>query len=103
MYSSLTSLGLSDEQLRIFGIFHPHNLKKIAFALENNLRFVHYTTADTAIKIIRSKEVWMRKATSMNDFMEIQHGLDCLIPAYKKHKKKFEIVFNGMFPNFPNA
>ena len=42
----------------------------------------------------------MRKATSMNDFMEIQHGLDCLIPAYNKHKKKFEIVFNGMFPNF---
>ena len=57
MYSSLTSLGLSDEQLRIFGIFHPHNLKKIAFALENNLRFVHYTTADTAIKIIRKGSV----------------------------------------------
>jgi len=41
--------------------------------------FVHYTSAETALKIIREKRLWMRNATSMSDYREISHGHDTLV------------------------
>lgn len=41
-------------------------------------RFVHYTSADTAKKIIEKEPVWMRQSRCMNDFMEVDYGIDCL-------------------------
>ena len=39
-------------------------------------RFVHYTSADAALKIIGSKRVWMRNTTCMADYREVQHGYE---------------------------
>jgi len=39
-------------------------------------RFVYYTDADTAMKIIKEEEVWFRNALVMNDYTEIGYGLD---------------------------
>lgn len=44
----------------------------------NNVRFVHYTTAETALSIISKRALWLRNAATMNDYSEVQHGLDCL-------------------------
>jgi len=38
-------------------------------------RFVYYTDADTAMKIIRKREVWLRNALVMNDALEVRYGL----------------------------
>lgn len=46
-------------------------------------RFVYYTTAETAIKIIQSRKVWLRTTQVMNDFTEVAHGIDCLKGVYK--------------------
>lgn len=45
-------------------------------------RLVHYTSAESAYKIIKGREIWMRNASMMNDFSEIEHGLHCLIAAW---------------------
>ena len=37
-------------------------------------RFVHYTSADNALKIIRTKRLWMRNTTCMADYREVEHG-----------------------------
>jgi hypothetical protein len=42
------------------------------------LRFVHYTSADGALSIIRSKRMWMRNTNCMADYREVQHGFDIL-------------------------
>jgi len=42
------------------------------------LRFVHYTSAEAALSIIKSKRMWMRNTTCMADFREVQHGFDIL-------------------------
>lgn len=34
-------------------------------------RFVHYTTAESALNILKSEEIWLRNATLMNDYMEV--------------------------------
>jgi hypothetical protein len=56
------------------GIFHPHGYER-RIALPPNQRFVHYTNAAAALSVIQSRSLWMRNATVMNDFRELDHGL----------------------------
>ncbi len=46
-------------------------------------RLVHYTSAESAYRIITGAEVWLRSAAVMNDFSEINHGLSCLHDAWE--------------------
>ncbi len=56
------------------------------------LRFVHYTSAEAALNIIRSKRIWMRNATCMTDYREMQHGLDILNRVFFDTAKKNDFV-----------
>jgi hypothetical protein len=49
-----------------------------AVSAEDRLRLAHYTSADSALKIINSKRIWMRNASCMSDYSEVQHGFDIL-------------------------
>lgn len=48
-------------------------------------RFAHYTSAATAMQIISSppeqRSLWLRNATEMNDFSEVEFGQHCLMQA----------------------
>jgi hypothetical protein len=41
-------------------------------------RFVHYTSAEAALKIISQKRLWMRNAICMADYREVQYGFAIL-------------------------
>jgi hypothetical protein len=41
-------------------------------------RFVHYTSAANALSIIKSQRMWMRNATCMSYYQEVQHGYNLL-------------------------
>ncbi|UPK31245.1 hypothetical protein [Bradyrhizobium sp. 195] len=60
----------------------------------------YYTSADTAMRILRNGEIWMRKSHLMNDFREIEHGFECLRGEYSKSKPSMDALFDGMFPGF---
>ena len=108
----------TSEQLHILQLFHPYAFRKQKDIRTRKGRFVHYTSAEVAVSVIRNREVWMRKATTMNDFMEIEYGLGCLISAYNgdpgvKFKDTLENIypgfctelenrFNGWIPQFKN-
>lgn len=62
----------------------PHICEREA-ALREGRRLVHYTSASSACKIIAGGQAWLRNAQLMNDFSEIQHGLDCLNIAWVSH------------------
>ena len=51
-------------------------------------RLVHYTTAETALKIIRTKRFWMRNTNCMSDFSEVQHGFEILNSFFSNEAKK---------------
>lgn len=87
------------EQERLLRIFHPYALEQHLRAVSQRIRFVHYTSADTAMSISRSKEVWMRKSSCMNDFLEVQYGLDRLYRAYGRTNAgaKFKSILNSLF------
>src|SRR5438128_2739729 len=90
---------LTPEQERLTKVFFPSIWERQASVRSSGIRFVHYTNADAAMNILRSKEIWMRKSTSMNDFMEVQHGLDCVLASYNAGAsgKKFKDALNSIF------
>lgn len=91
---------VSPEMLRKYGIFYPYAIEKTLAAINNNQRFVHYTNADTANKFFDNQQLWLRKSGCMNDFMEIEHGFNCLNNSYKRHKDRLISVLDGLFPGF---
>lgn len=97
----MTDIDLTPEQLRLLNIFHPHAMEKINAASGKNTRFVHYTSASSAMKIIETKTFWMRKTSCMNDYMEVDHGLRCLDAAYggeagERLKATLESIYSGI-------
>jgi hypothetical protein len=82
---------LSPEQIEFFRkletIFMPYATRQRAEAyrtqgksIEDKLpiRLVHYTSAEAALSIINSKCIWMRNATCMADYQEVEHGFKIL-------------------------
>lgn len=64
-------------------------------------RFVHYCSADVALRIITNREVWMRKASCMNDYMEMEHGHRCLLDAYHSPLGvRLKKLLNEVYPAF---
>lgn len=56
----------------------PDELAAMQYLAENNLKMVHYTSAEVFLNIVKNKEIWLRNAILMNDFSEIDYGLECL-------------------------
>lgn len=84
--------------LRLESIFMPYSRRQrdAAYARRKNtkvgnpefLRFAHYTTAEAALGIIRTKRLWMRNATCMVDFREVQHGFNILQSYFDPKRTK---------------
>jgi hypothetical protein len=95
-------MDLTPEQLRLAFAFYPEALKQRAVLMQGNGRFVHYTRAENALKIIRNKKVWMRKPQWMNDYSEIEHGFRSL--RYMFHEgeggKRFKAALGAAFPDW---
>ena len=86
---------------RIQGIFMPEAMRQRAEVYkrqtgdENSkapIRFVHYTSADAALKIISSKRLWMRNTTCMADYREVQHGYEMLLKFFSDAPSKGAFV-----------
>jgi hypothetical protein len=79
-------------------------------------RFAYYTTAATALQVLLGRQIWMRNTMVMNDFSEVEHGLDCVVKAYRSDagsrlkgildeehpgiSAEFEALFNAWIPAF---
>lgn len=59
-------------------IFFPHYQERREEVEASGASFVHYTTAATAQLILDNCKIWMRSTGVMNDYSEVQHGIDCL-------------------------
>lgn len=92
------------DQQKLWQIFYPYAWEQESLAKDRQFRFAHYTRAESALKIIHTKRFWLRKTNCMSDFTEVEHGINCIINTYNKHKTKsgakFQAVLNGIFPGF---
>jgi hypothetical protein len=93
--------------IRLESILMPHARKqRTTFysgeeGLKASAKFVHYTTAEAAFNIIKSKRIWMRNATCMADYREVQHGFEMLrrFFADAARKQRFFEAFDAVSPN----
>jgi hypothetical protein len=71
---------------RLLEILMPYARSRLEAVKERRGRFVHYTSAESALKIIQSKTMWMRNTACMNDYRELQHGQKILsdLPEMKR-------------------
>lgn len=74
--------GVDDMQERVWQIFQPDTARQIERIRTSNTRFVHYTSGESGVAILRSGKMLLRNSVMMNDFSEVQHGTNCLIHAY---------------------
>jgi len=91
---------MDETHAKALSIFYPEILRKADALDENNVQFVQYTSADAAMSIIKNKEIWLRNTQCMNDYREIDHGIDCLITAFKNESdgKLFQDTLENIFP-----
>jgi hypothetical protein len=91
--------------LRLESIFMPEARRQRDKLFEGgekpSARFVHYTSAEAAINIIRSKRIWMRNTNCMSDFTEVQHGLLMLNKFFNDESRKaqFYDALDAVSPN----
>ena len=94
----IASMELTPDQIQLTEIFHPYAFERQNIVRSSDTRFVHYTSAAAAMSILKTKTVWMRKTSCMKDFMEVQHGLECLAQAYHGEAgNRFKATLNDMF------
>ena len=88
------------DKFRLGKIFEPGLVEEIAAVVEENKRFVIYTSADTAMKIVRNDELWFRNAAVMNEFSEISYGLELINAVFSgpegiRFRETVEDIFPG--------
>jgi hypothetical protein len=93
---------ISPEQARLAQIFLPHMYEESLRIKKAETRFVHYTNASAAMEILRSKTIWMRNSSCMNDVSEVRYGLQRVWRTYRDTEagKRFRDVLNGLFAGF---
>lgn len=100
LVSDLESLPTTVED-RIKKVFYPYADERAAEVKSNGCRFAYYTTAETAVRILKDQKIWMRNTATMNDYMEGAYGFNCLHGAYesapgKAFKKALDECFPGL-------
>ena len=90
-----------NEETNLLVTLFPHYFERARIINEKNLKFVQYTSAESAANILKNKEVWLRNAQCMNDYSEIEHGLDCLIKSFNDNKVggEFKSLIEGIYPD----
>lgn len=81
-------------------IFFPHHNRQLKRVENEEINFVHYTNADTAFKIIKNQEIWLRNVAVMNDFREFEHGKECLVKLLddSEEGQALKNIFNVINP-----
>lgn len=83
---------LTDEEISVGEelerIFMPLAHRKREKVRQEGSRFVHYTSAENAFKILTSRRIWMRNARCMNDYMEASFGHQQLVRLFQNQELK---------------
>ena len=92
-----------DELLqRIFFGYANNSFEKLA---KDNTKFVHYTSAETGLKILKDETIWMRNVRCMNDYSEIKWGREVVEKALEDEeiKMKFNKLYAELLPRSGNV
>lgn len=69
---------MDDLEFALLGLFAADDVQKRTELVFGQKKLIHYCSADTALKIIKNREIWLRNVRVMNDFMEVNHGFNLI-------------------------
>ena len=94
---------MEEAQFRnVWASLMPYANREISRVREGNRRFVHYTSAESGMKILSSGRVILRNSILMNDFSEVEHGMMCLNAAYESDAGvRLKAVMAGVQEDLP--
>ena len=72
-----------EDKRRLFELINKETSDR--FDTVKIIKFSHYTSAFSALEILKSRRIWMRNSISMNDYSEIIYGRKCLMDCWKDH------------------
>ncbi len=73
---------MTETDIKLEKICFPIGIERREKFKAENHQLAYYTTEDTAKKILRNKELWMRNASVMNDYSEIRYGINLLSDVF---------------------
>lgn len=93
-------MDMDELTLKFNNIFLPGILEKTLAIATESRRFAYYTSADTAMKVLKNEELWLRNATVMNDFSEITYGLELIHSTFsgdagERFRTAVDDIFKG--------
>ena len=91
----------SEKLERLERIFVPTANQRINTLIAGKGRLVHYTTAENALNIIKTREIWLRNARAMQDYSELHHGVRQLAGLLRDQtfRKRFDLAYSGVADN----
>lgn len=79
--------------------FFGYSSRRSALVEKQKKQLAHYTTADTAMKIVKGRSIWLRNAAVMNDHSEIQYGKHVMDPILRHGLgNRFRAILNAAHP-----
>lgn len=67
-------MAIDDQTRKLLEIFLSYDRKRHKALAKSGFLLAHYTTAETAMKILRNRCLWLRNSAVMNDFSEVEYG-----------------------------
>lgn len=91
-----------NEHYAFLRVFMPRYFREAESLAARQGKLVHYTSAQNAVSILTKREVWLRNATTMNDFSEMEYGIGILrlalkSPSGERFKALLEKLQPGLF------
>ncbi|WP_288484796.1 DUF2971 domain-containing protein [uncultured Novosphingobium sp.] len=78
-------------------LFFAYDRKRVAEVKAESKLVAHYTTADTAMKIITGRSMWLRNVAVMNDWSEVSYGRAMIEPVLSGPEgQRFRAVLDGI-------
>ncbi|PHR59090.1 MAG: hypothetical protein COA43_09550 [Robiginitomaculum sp.] len=69
-------------------LFFHHMLDRMQEFKNAKYRYVHYTSASVLLSILEKKEIWLRHTTLMNDYQEIERGIQAVTGYFGPKQEK---------------
>jgi len=95
-----SAMEFDEATIKFNQIFQPGLIEESLAVVNDKKRFVYYTSADTAMKVLRNQELWFRNATVMNDYSEISYGLGLIGSVFSgdegvRFRNAVEDIYSG--------
>jgi hypothetical protein len=74
-------VALDENTKKLLRLMFSYDAKRTDAILDSGRLLAHYTTADTAMKILTNRCLWLRNAAVMNDYSEVAYGRDVIAPV----------------------